>query len=236
MLPTRNTINNRFCWILVVLLHTYLERKDIFMTPFEPPASMVLAGLLLLIPLAMLGGSALAASPAAKKTPSRAATDSVAAAATIAATANNAALTEESLKALEILVNQDQNLAPYLKQLSQSMPTNTRQAANPFAPLTPAPMVSNERANGTALPSFNQKQMQAGHLPALRMRGVVMGRNKTRMALLEVEGVGTFVVKEGDYIGLQQVNTDGTVLHIRRITALNVVVETAASEQAMVVQ
>ncbi len=151
-------------------------------------------------------------------------------------TATSAAMTEESLKALETLVSQDQSLLPYLLQIGQTMQKQPQTQQNPFTPLAaPAIPAQTSPQNGNAMSGFRQGSPAPG-LPALRLKGVIQGRRGQKMALLEIGGVGTFMVKEGDYVGLQQVNTNGSVLHIKRITPLNVVVETGASEQAMVVQ
>jgi hypothetical protein len=69
----------------------------------------------------------------------------------------------------------------------------------------------------------------------MNFRGLMQAKGK-KMALLEVMGLGTFVVKEGDKVGLQQVGSSGAVLHILEINELNLIVETGSYGQQMVVQ
>ena len=56
-----------------------------------------------------------------------------------------------------------------------------------------------------------------------------------KAGLLEITGQGTFVVHEGDRVGLQQANGD-MVIRVVEINALNLIVEFGSLGEKMVVQ
>lgn len=152
---------------------------------------------------------------------------------------------DESTPATTPLQN-TQNLIPvldaYYKELNRQLDKHMKNRnQNPFAnPLqqtdnvrfTPAP---NATAPATEKSSQQVQPRRYSDLPTMSFRGV-MHSKKQKMALLEVHGLGTFVVKEGDKVGLQQVVSSGAVLHILEINDLNLIVETGSYGQQMVVQ
>lgn len=82
-----------------------------------------------------------------------------------------------------------------------------------------------------ATPAFRS---QNGALPRMRFKGFISA-GKTRAALLDISGIGTFVVHEKDKIGLQQLNND-MVLRIVEINTLNIIVEIGSLGEKLVVQ
>ncbi|WP_028469513.1 hypothetical protein [Neptunomonas japonica] len=126
------------------------------------------------------------------------------------------------------------------KQLDRHLRNRKQGPNSPFAKLPEAQKPSNlqfkpsnqqkENARYSLLSQDNPRQ-----LPSMNFRGLMQAKGK-KMALLEVMGLGTFVVKEGDKVGLQQVGSSGAVLHILEINELNLIVETGSYGQQMVVQ
>ena len=126
------------------------------------------------------------------------------------------------------------------KQLDRHIKNRVRDPfANPLAP----PQPSNEIRFKPQSTVNAKKQDAVGNLqkktfsdlPAMSFRGVTESAGK-KLALLEIDGLGTFVVQEGDKVGLQQVVSSGAVLHILEINDLNLIVETGSYGQQMVVQ
>lgn len=59
-------------------------------------------------------------------------------------------------------------------------------------------------------------------MPNMKFQGF-MEQKDGKAALLEINGMGTFVVREGDKIGMQQIN--GTVIRVVEINKLNLTIE-----------
>lgn len=111
--------------------------------------------------------------------------------------------------------------SPFAKLPEKQKPSNLQ-----FKPSTPAENTSNYSLLSQDSPS---------QLPPMIFRGLMQSKGK-KLALLEVIGLGTFVVKEGDKVGLQQMGDSSAVLHILEINELNLIVETGSYGQQMVVQ
>ncbi|WP_293264793.1 hypothetical protein [Neptunomonas sp.] len=140
-----------------------------------------------------------------------------------------------------------ENLIPMLdayyselnRQLDKQLKNRKKNPQQPFAKLPSAHISNTDYFTPSTLPqntpeSVPFKKMHSS-LPKMNFRGVTQSQGK-KMALLEIENLGTFVVKKGDKIGLQQIASSGAVLHILEINELNLIVETGSYGQQMVVQ
>lgn len=123
------------------------------------------------------------------------------------------------------------------KQLDKHMQNRVRDPfSNPFAAQQlPASGSKTKSSSNTAPSSPLLTKKNFANLPAMSFKGVIESKG-AKLALLEITGLGTFVVKKGDQVGLQQVVSSGAVLHILEINDLNLVVETGSYGQQMVVQ
>jgi hypothetical protein len=72
-------------------------------------------------------------------------------------------------------------------------------------------------------------------VPKMRLKGFVTKSNKKAAALLDVEGVGVYLVSEGDEIGLQAMGQN-TVLKIIGVSANGVKVQSGQVNQVIVVR
>ncbi len=145
------------------------------------------------------------------------------------------------------LVLDTQNLLPKIeayyqaidKQLNKRAPSNRR---DPFVNTLPsAQHIEKPSQKGSVFSRnnlFKRKQERAlgeSEVPKLSFRGILQQGEK-KIALLNIEGQGTFVVKEGDKVGIQRVGSSAAVLHILEINDLNLIVETGSYKEKMVVQ
>jgi hypothetical protein len=79
-------------------------------------------------------------------------------------------------------------------------------------------------------------------IPSMRLKGVITGEtaNQPLAALLKIDGLGVFVVREGDSVGLQGIGNGRDVILIESISRLSLVVRTGsyggASEKRFVVR
>lgn len=79
-------------------------------------------------------------------------------------------------------------------------------------------------------------------LPKMRLKGVITGvdENDPLTALLEIDGLGVFVVREGDTVGLNGIGNGRDVILIESISRLSLVVRTGlyggVSEQRFVIR
>lgn len=78
------------------------------------------------------------------------------------------------------------------------------------------------------------KQTAGGYLPEMQFRGFLKSDGE-KAGLLEITGQGTFVVHEGDRVGLQRASGD-MVIRVVEINALNLIVEFGSLGEKMVVQ
>ncbi len=101
---------------------------------------------------------------------------------------------------------------------------------NPFA-LTP--LILERGRQGQAVTGF--QPAESVRVPNLRLRGIVVGRDGRKAALLEVQGMGTFVVREGDRIGLRPAHANAAI-RVIRIDRMQVEVEAGAMRQVILVR
>jgi len=74
----------------------------------------------------------------------------------------------------------------------------------------------------------------SSELPVMQFRGFIKSEQE-KAGLLEIQGQGTFVVHEGDKVGLQQLGGD-MVIRVVEINALNLIVEFGSLGEKVVVQ
>jgi len=67
--------------------------------------------------------------------------------------------------------------------------------------------------------------LQGGDIPKMKLRGFISKDKKNPLALLEIKGAGTFMVREGDEINIDPSNPRQAI-RISKITRLSVTVET----------
>lgn len=118
----------------------------------------------------------------------------------------------------------------------QAQPINTgnslRSAAftpagrDPFAVTTA--MLSNEGQQLKADIDFVPLQGNL-KIPNMRLKGIITGKgNKEMAALLEVDGLGVFVVREGDTVGLHGIGNGRDVIQIESISRLSLIVKSGS--------
>lgn len=66
---------------------------------------------------------------------------------------------------------------------------------------------------------------EAEHIPQMKLRGLLNQQEEEFIALLEVKGVGTFMVREGDEFNIDP-SQPKNAIRISKITRLSVTVET----------
>ncbi|AFL72254.1 hypothetical protein [Thiocystis violascens] len=71
--------------------------------------------------------------------------------------------------------------------------------------------------------------------PKMKLKGMVMLQNGNKAALLEVQGVGTHVVREGDTIGIN-VASPNAVIRVKRIDRMQIEVEVGSMRQVILVR
>jgi hypothetical protein len=70
-------------------------------------------------------------------------------------------------------------------------------------------------------------------IPKMRLRGFV--NNKKSVAILDIDGVGTYLVRENDEIGLQAIGRN-TVIKIIEVDGMGVKVQSGTFRQVIVVR
>jgi len=105
------------------------------------------------------------------------------------------------------------------------------EARNPFAPTE---AILRERGSGRSGVRFERAE-GAFKVPKMHLRGIVTGSGGQVAALLEIDGHGTHIVREGDTIGLYERDSD-LVVRIGRIQRLHVEVEAGALRQVIIVR
>ncbi len=75
---------------------------------------------------------------------------------------------------------------------------------------------------------------QDGGFPRMQYRGFIQQHDE-KVGLLDVNGIGTFVVRSGDKVGLQQISQDA-VINIVEINKLNLIIEVGNFGEKIVVQ
>lgn len=76
---------------------------------------------------------------------------------------------------------------------------------------------------------------EGGAFPEMTIKGYLEREGK-KAALLEVAGLGVFVVQEGDRLGLHKMANVSSVLHVLQINELNMVLGFGTSGKEIVVQ
>ena len=92
----------------------------------------------------------------------------------------------------------------------------------------------NEAANGVSKPNMKRARANLGSLPTMQFRGFLKS-NGDKAGLLEISEQGTFVVHEGDQVGLSQSNGE-MVVRVVEINELNLIVEFGSIGTKVVVQ
>lgn len=65
------------------------------------------------------------------------------------------------------------------------------------------------------------------NIPNMKLKGIITGGGEGKMAaLLEIEGMGVFVVREGDNVGLYGIGNNRDVIQIESISRLSLIVRT----------
>ncbi len=72
-------------------------------------------------------------------------------------------------------------------------------------------------------------------VPDLKLRGIVVRSDGSKAALLEVKGRGTYVVREGDRIGLNPAQASAAI-RVTRINRMQVEVEVGSIRQVIIVR
>ncbi len=80
----------------------------------------------------------------------------------------------------------------------------------------------------------NDNGQQDGGFPRMQYRGFVQ-QDDEKVGLLDINGIGTFVVRSGDKVGLQQISRDA-VINIVEINKLNLIIEVGNFGEKIVVQ
>ncbi len=105
------------------------------------------------------------------------------------------------------------------------------EARNPFAPTE---AILRERGSGKGGVRFERAEGRF-KIPKMHLRGIVTRSGGEVAALLEIDGHGTHIVREGDTIGLYERDSD-LVVRIGRIRRLHVEVEAGALRQVIIVR
>lgn len=80
----------------------------------------------------------------------------------------------------------------------------------------------------------NNNGHSEGGFPRMQYRGFVQQDDK-KVGLLDINGIGTFVVRAGDKVGLQQLSRDA-VINVVEINKLNLIIEVGNFGEKIVVQ
>ncbi len=123
-----------------------------------------------------------------------------------------------------------------LAQSGNPAPSGTRpgyrsDARNPFELATPILERLKEGETGVSFQPNNGNFP----VPGMRLRGMVTHRDGRKAALLEVQGLGTHVVREGDTIGLNA-TTPNAVIRVKRIDRMQIEVEAGSMKQIIIVR
>lgn len=114
---------------------------------------------------------------------------------------------------------------PLPSQASAPPQLNQQRGRDPFTPSTLMyESVGAQSANGGGAYGF----MPSGdgmHVPSMKLRGLLNQSGSDFIALLEVAGVGTFMVREGDEFNIDP-SQPKNAIRIDKITRLSVTVET----------
>lgn len=98
----------------------------------------------------------------------------------------------------------------------------------PRDPFTPSALMYNNVGAQSAAKGNNYGFMPSGEterIPQMKLRGLLNQQEEEFIALLEVRGVGTFMVREGDEFNIDPAQPKNAI-RISKITRLSVTVET----------
>ena len=117
----------------------------------------------------------------------------------------------------------EQNNNGFLSQQPLPKPQDIR---DPFTPSGLMFEVVGKQSNATGVDAYGfMRSPNSGGVPKMRLRGFVTQDEKDPVALLEVAGVRTFIVREGDEINVDP-SQPNSAIRITKITRLSVTVET----------
>lgn len=118
----------------------------------------------------------------------------------------------------------DQNNNAYLGQ--RELLANPQEIRDPFTPSGLMFDVVGKQANATGIDAYGfMRSPNSAAIPKMRLRGFVTQDENDPVALLEVAGVRTFLVREGDEINIDP-SQPNSAIRITKITRLSVTVET----------
>lgn len=115
-----------------------------------------------------------------------------------------------------------------------AQPPLARQPRDPFANTK---AIQDQAAKNAATPEarYTPGTDNARAIPGLRLKGYIEDRYQAPVALVEIEGYGVFLVREGDAISLQT-RSGNALLKVQRVTNVSVQVEVGSLGQVMVVR
>jgi hypothetical protein len=90
-------------------------------------------------------------------------------------------------------------------------------------PFTPS-LLMYEQLGKQTQPGFIPSQGQ-GNIPRMKLLGLITQNKDQYLALLEIQGIGTFMVREGDEFNIDPAHPKSAI-RISKITRLSVTVET----------
>ncbi len=88
--------------------------------------------------------------------------------------------------------------------------------------------------NGSGFSMLSKQEQEERGIPRMQFRGFIRMEGG-KAGLLDISGLGTFVVKEGDNVGLHQMTSD-TVVRIVEINPLNLIIEFGNLGEKVVIQ
>lgn len=104
---------------------------------------------------------------------------------------------------------------------------------NPFAP-TRQIIATAQGADNAALGMELQPLRQATEIPRMKLKGLI-SEGASVAALLQIDNAGTYIVREGDTVGLYESGSN-SVIRVRKINRLNLMVEAGSLGQVLIVR
>lgn len=120
---------------------------------------------------------------------------------------------------------------PFEKLAAPKTKTEQKLAKPRFIPRSKDAKSKNANSFRSKTTSFGSSENE---LPVMQFRGFIKS-DEGKAGLLEIQDQGTFVVHEGDKVGLQQLGGD-MVIRVVEINALNLIVEFGSLGEKVVVQ
>ena len=122
----------------------------------------------------------------------------------------------------------NKRLDPSRQPFSAAEQAENKQTETFFSSIS-NPLKKTVKRVSATLPTFS------GDFPDMAIKAYVK-KNNARAALLEIKGLGTFFVKEGDMLGLYKTTGVESRLHVVEVNELNVVLRVGESGSHFVVQ